>query len=138
MTCSKSQPDTVFIFKHLTVHQKLKSCLAPSSIQALDSGAAKEVDISPGTVVMGFPRPVPGITPDTSSGTDLLVGPAQSMAVHLHITPWLQEGFTDILKGSWGGKGKKCPLAQPTGRGHLLHTLRQLVLASLFMQVVSG
>lgn len=67
----------------------------------------------PRDAVMGFLRPARGITPDTSRDTDLAAGPAQGIVVQLQSTPWLPEALTEILRGSWGGKGTNLPGHSP-------------------------
>ena len=131
---------TLYLFLNTLLCTKSSNLvLLPALFKRSTQGGCEEgTDVSPGTVAKGFLRPVPGITLDTSSGRDLAAGPAQSIVVHLHNTPWLQEGFTDVLKGSGEGRATNLPRAQPAGRGHLLQILRQLGLASLFTQGVSG
>lgn len=89
------------IFKHLTVHQTLKSCLAPSSIPALGSGRLRRRrSFPPGMVVMGFLRLLPGVTPATSSSR--ICSEHRAPAPHTH---WGDRRCHRAPKGSWGRKG---------------------------------
>lgn len=131
---------TLYLFLNILLCMKSSNLASlPGLFKCSTRGGCKGgAAVSPGTVVMGLLCPVPGITLDTSSVRDLVAGPAQSTTVHLPSTPRFQEGFTDVLKGSWGGKGTNLPQPQPAGRGHLLHILQQLSLASLSMQGASS
>lgn len=42
-----------------------------------------------------------------------MAGPAQGIAVHPQSTAWVPEGFPEVLRGPWGGKGTNLPGHSP-------------------------
>lgn len=59
--CGRSQPDTVFIFKHLNMHEKLDFARIPAPLKPLvQRGYEGEADAPLQTVIAGCLWPVPG------------------------------------------------------------------------------
>lgn len=99
----------------------------PVSLPALSQHAARggceggAACFSPGRVVMGFVRLLPGVTPGTCSSS-IWGGPARSTEEQLHTHTGLTGGGHRAPKGSWGRKGINRPPGTARSRGHLLQT----------------
>lgn len=125
---------TGVIFKHLTVHETLKSCLAPSSIPARSSGGLRRRRslLFPRQGGNGICPAAPRRHPRYLQQQDLgrTGSEHRGTAPHTHTHTGLTGGGHRALKGSWGRRGTNPP-GTARSRGHLLQTPGSSVPLSL-------